>query len=115
SGAAPASAAGTPTTRQQILGDVSAGVTGLLEGVDLADVAPESVVKIPAGRLIGSQLVSSVLWIVFFGVIYLVAIAGMLFGMTADGNGSAEIALAVIGLSLGMGIPLVIAVVAITW
>jgi len=110
-----AGAAPPQTAREQILGSMNAGVSGLIEGVDLADVAPESVVKIPAGRLIGSQLISAVLWILFFGAIYLVSIVAMYLGMTADGEDSAEITIGLIGLSLGMGIPLVIAVVGITW
>ncbi|MEV7631924.1 PH domain-containing protein [Microbacterium sp. NPDC089318] len=103
------------TTRQQILGSVNAGVSGLIEGVDLADVAPESVVKIPAGRLIGSQLISAVLWVLFFGAIFVISISAMYLGMTADGEDPADITLGLVGLSLGMGIPLVIAVVGITW
>lgn len=110
SGATPA-----PTAREALIGSMNAGVSGLIEGVDLADVAPESVVKIPAGRLIGSQLVSAVLWVLFFGAIYVVSIIAMYLGMTADGENPADIALAIVALSLGMGIPLIIAVVGITW
>ncbi|WP_259363503.1 PH domain-containing protein [Microbacterium esteraromaticum] len=110
-----ASGAAPRTTREQLIGSVNAGVSGLIEGVDLADVAPESVVKIPAGRLIGSQLIVAVLWILFFGAIYLVSIISMYLGMTADGEDHADIAIGMVALSLGMGIPLVIAVVGITW
>jgi putative membrane protein len=110
SGAAPAL-----TARDALIGSMNAGVSGLIEGVDLADVAPESVVGTPPGRLIGSQLVSAVLWILFFGAIYVVSVIAMYLGMTADGENAADIAVALIGISLGMGIPLVIAVVGITW
>ena len=103
------------TTREQIVGSMNAGVSGLIEGVDLADVAPESVVKIPTGRLIGSQLVIGVLWFLFFGAIFVISISAMYLGMTADGEDPADIALGLVGLGLGMGIPLVIAVVGITW
>ncbi|GAA2898363.1 PH domain-containing protein [Microbacterium esteraromaticum] len=103
------------TTREQIVGSMNAGVSGLIEGVDLADVAPESVVKIPTGRLIGSQLVIGVLWFLFFGAIFVISISAMYLGMTADGENPADIALGLVGLGLGMGIPLVIAVVGITW
>ncbi len=101
--------------RAELIGSMNAGVTGLIEGVDLADVAPESVVKIPTGRLIGSQLVSAAVWVVFFGLIYLVALGGILIGMRLDGEDESAIALAMIGLSFGMGVPLVLAVVGITW
>ena len=103
------------TAREQIVGSMNAGVSGLIEGVDLADVAPESVVKIPTGRLIGSQLVIGVLWFLFFGAIFVISISAMYLGMTADGENPADITLGLLGLGLGMGIPLVIAVVGITW
>ncbi|WP_208321475.1 PH domain-containing protein, partial [Microbacterium hydrocarbonoxydans] len=104
---APASA------RAQLVGSVNDGVNGLIAGVDLADVAPESVVKIPTGRLIGSQLIASVLWIVFFGAIFLLAMGGVLIGAILDDE--PELGIIGVGLGLGMGIPIVIAVVGITW
>lgn len=114
SGAVPA--AGAPATaRGQLVDSMNAGVSALIEGVDLADVAPESVVKIPTGRLIGSQLVSAVLWVLFFGGLFVFALGAAYFGMTADGESGSEIVIAMIGIALGMGIPLVIAVVGITW
>lgn len=103
------------TTREQIIGSMNAGVSGLIEGVDLADVAPESVVRIPAGRLIGSQLVAAVLWMLFFGAIFVVSVVAIYLGMTADGEDPAAITVALIGIGLAMGIPLIIAVVGITW
>lgn len=103
------------TAREQLVGSMNAGVSGLIEGVDLADVAPESVVKIPTGRLIGSQLVIGVLWFLFFAAIFVISISAMYLGMTADGENPSDIALGLVGLALGMGIPLVIAVVGITW
>lgn len=114
-------AAGQPdpartTTRQQLIGSVNQGVTGLIEGVDLADVAPESVVKIPTGRLVGSQLVSGILWVLFFGLIYAAVLTSAIIGITAGGDDDGPgMALAIAGISFGMGIPLVIAVVGITW
>lgn len=110
SGATPAQ-----TTREAFIGSMNVGVSGLIEGVDVADVAPESLVRIPTGRLIGSQLISAVLWVLFFGAIYVVSVVATFLGMTADGEDPAEITLATIGISLGVGIPLVIAVVGITW
>ncbi|RBO73207.1 hypothetical protein DSP71_06575, partial [Microbacterium sp. H6] len=67
--AAAAAAAAPASARAQLVGSMNAGVNGLIAGVDLADVVPESVVKIPTGRLVGSQLISGLLWFVFFGAI----------------------------------------------
>ncbi|SDS75001.1 PH domain-containing protein [Microbacterium paraoxydans] len=106
-GTAPAS------TRAQLVGSMNEGVNGLLAGVDLQDVVPESVVKIPAGRLIGSQLISGLLWLVFFGVIFAIAIGSTLIGILVDGDPDGGIVL--LGIGLGMGVPMVIAVVGITW
>lgn len=106
-GSAPASA------RAQLVGSMNEGVNGLIGGVDLADVEPESVVKIPTGRLVGSQLISSVLWLVFFGVIFLAAFGGILIGSVLDGEPLGGFI--GLGLGLGIGIPLVVAVVGITW
>ncbi|WP_149084403.1 MULTISPECIES: PH domain-containing protein [Microbacterium] len=104
---APASA------RAQLVGSMNEGVNGLLAGVDLQDVVPESVVKIPAGRLIGSQLISGLLWLVFFGVIFAIALGSTLIGVLVDGDPDGGIVL--LGIGLGMGVPMVIAVVGITW
>lgn len=101
------------SARAQLVGTMNDGVNDLIGGVDLADVEPESVVKIPAGRLVGSQLISSVLWIVFFGLIFLVTIGGILIGSLLDGEPLDGVI--GLGLGLGMGIPLVIAVIGITW
>lgn len=101
------------TVRRQLAGDVTAGVSGLIGGVDLADVTPESVVKIPAGRLVGSQLLSGLLWFVLFLAIFAVVAAVTVPAILADGGDGAVFAL--VGVGLGTGIPLVIATVAITW
>ncbi|WP_311244757.1 PH domain-containing protein [Microbacterium sp. WCS2018Hpa-23] len=101
------------SARAQLVGSVNDGVNGLIGGVDLADVEPESVVKIPAGRLIGSQLISSVLWVVFFGVIFGVAVGGVAIGSLIDGDPIGGFL--GLGITLGIGIPMVIAVVGITW
>ena len=110
---APAAAGAPATARAQLVGSMNDGVTGMITGVDLADVAPESVVKIPTGRLVGSQLISGVLWIVFFGVIFAVAIGGISIGALIDGEAASGFI--GLGIVLGMGIPFVIAVVGITW
>ena len=109
-----ADAAAVPaTTRAQLRGSVNEGVTSLIAGVDLADVAPESVVKIPAGRLIGSQLISGLLWLFFFGIIFAVALGSTIIGLVADGDTGGGVVL--LGIGLAMGIPMIIAVVGITW
>jgi putative membrane protein len=109
-GAAPTVSA---SARAQLVGSMNAGVTGLITGVDLADVVPESVVKIPTGRLVGSQLISGLLWFVFFGAIFAIAIGSATIGMIADGDTGGGVVL--LGLGFGMGVPMVIAVVGITW
>lgn len=111
--AATSAAPGPTSARAQLVGSMNAGVNGLISGVDLADVVPESVVKIPTGRLVGSQLISGLLWFVFFGAIFAIAIGSALIGMLADGNSDGGFVL--LGLGLGMGVPMVIAVVGITW
>lgn len=120
SGAATAQTAGAAgasgsqaSAREQLVGSMNEGVNGLIGGVDLADVEPESVVKIPTGRLVGSQLISSVLWFVFFAAIFAVAIGGIVIGSLVDGepiDGFLGL-----GITLGIGIPMIIAVVGITW
>lgn len=112
-GGAPAPGAPGASTRAQLRGQVNAGVNDLISGVDLADVAPESVVKIPTGRLVGSQLISSLLWVVFFGAIFAVAVGGVLIGSLIDGEPLTGFL--GLGIGLGIGIPMVIAVVGITW
>jgi putative membrane protein len=97
--------------RERLIGALNQGVAGMIEGVDTADVAPESVVHIPAGRLIGSQLLHGALWVVFFGVIWLTSVLLPLL-LSTDG---AEGTVITIGIGLGTGIPLAFAAVAITW
>ncbi|WP_341940379.1 PH domain-containing protein [Microbacterium sp. LWH10-1.2] len=114
SGRPVADAAAAPSSaRAQFVGSVNHGVTGLIAGVDLADVAPESVVKIPTGRLVGSQLISSLLWVAFFVIILLVATGGIFIGGLIDGQPITSVI--GLGVGLGIGIPMVIAVVGITW
>jgi putative membrane protein len=92
---------------------MNGGVNELIGGVDLNDVAPESVVKIPTGRLVGSQVLAGVLWLVFFLVLFAVFIATMLPIALANEDGDGMFVL--LGAGLGVGIPFVIAAVAITW
>ncbi|MEV7610098.1 PH domain-containing protein [Microbacterium sp. NPDC089320] len=106
-------AAAPGSARAQLVGSMNAGVNGLISGVDLADVEPESVVKIPTGRLVGSQLISSVLWLVFFGIIFGVAVGGVAIGSLLDGDPIGGFL--GLGITLGIGIPMVIAIAGITW
>lgn len=56
--ASPASG-GTPASRAAALTSaVSRGIAGIIEGDDLSSAEPESVVHIPVGRLIASQVIS---------------------------------------------------------
>lgn len=110
---AAASASGPPSVRAQLRGEMNDGVTGMINGVDLGDVAPHSVVKIPTGRLIGSELIGTLVWVVFFGLIFLIAMSGVLIGAIVDGD--APRGALGIGLGFGIGIPMIVAVVGITW
>lgn len=101
------------TRREQLVGSMNEGVNGLIGGVDLTDVAPESVVKIPTGRLVGSQLLTGVLWLVFFLAIFGVVMAFTIPAILSDPDPGAVFA--VLGVTLGVGIPMVIAAIAITW
>lgn len=112
-GEAAASASAPLSPRAQLRGEVNHGVTGMINGVDLGDVAPQSVVRIPTGRLIGSELIGTLIWVVFFGLIFLVAMGGVLIGAILDGD--APRGALGIGLGFGIGVPMVIAIVGITW
>lgn len=63
---------------QAAAGAVSAGITGLIEGVDGPESEPESVVHIPTGRVVASQLLSgATLWLI---VLIAVVIVGAVVG-----------------------------------
>ncbi|WP_206477109.1 PH domain-containing protein [Microbacterium sp. KRD172] len=108
-----ATPAGAATIRSQFVGSLNGGVNDLIGGVDLNDVAPESVVKIPTGRLVGSQLLAGVLWLGFFILIFGIAMAFAIPAILSDGDPDAWIG--VVGILLGVGVPFVIAAVAIVW
>lgn len=109
----PSATAGATTMRAQVVGSMNVGVNDLIGGVDLNDVAPESVVKIPTGRLVGSMLLAGILWFGFFLVLLAVFVATMLPIALANEDGDGMVVL--LGAGLGVGIPFIIAVVAITW
>ncbi|MFE6735353.1 PH domain-containing protein [Microbacterium sp. NPDC057650] len=112
-GTAPAAPAAPSTMRQQFVGSVNSGVNDLIAGVDLADVAPESVVRIPTGRLIGSHVLNGIVWLIGFGLMFLVAMASVIISSIADGEPIRSVV--VLGIGLGIGIPMIIAVVGIAW
>ncbi|WP_261165398.1 PH domain-containing protein [Microbacterium sp. Marseille-Q6965] len=92
---------------------VSAGVQELIEGADVADVAPESVVKLPVGRIIGSQLLEAVVWVALFGGIFLVTLASLLPAALIDADGEGLVVLGVAALT--SGIPMAFSVVGVVW
>lgn len=102
----------TSSRVHQFADSVSAGVTELIVGVDRDDVAPESVVRIPVGRLVASQAINGVMWLLFFGAIFAVAVGSMIPIMLNEGP---EAVGGILLMVLGMGVPLVIALVAVIW
>ncbi|MGN7862677.1 PH domain-containing protein [Microbacterium sp. 22303] len=101
------------TMRAQLAASMDAGVTGLIAGVDLDDVAPEHVLRIPTGRLVGSHVLSGLTWLALFAVIFVGGMIGTLPAVLADA-GPAGGAVA-IGIALAMGIPLLLGAIAVTW
>ena len=106
-------AAAARTMRAQLAASMDAGVTGLIAGVDLDDIAPEHVLRIPTGRLVGSHVLSGLTWLALFAVIFVGGMIGTLPSVLADA-GPAGGAIA-IGIALAMGIPLLLASIAVTW
>lgn len=92
---------------------VSAGVQELIGGVDTQDVAPESAVKLPVGRVIGSQVLEAVWWIALFLIAVGVFIVAMLPNAlrNEDGDGFVILGFA----SLFSFVPMLFAVFAILW
>lgn len=106
-------AAGVPSApRERIVDALNHGVTGMIEGVDHADVEPDSVVKIPAGRLVGAYALNGVLWVVGFAAIWAASVLTPLLIATARGEDGAVVGL---GVALVTGIPMMLGTVAIIW
>lgn len=101
------------TAHAKIIGSVNEGVTGLIEGVDLADVAPESVMKIPAGRLIGARLLDAALALILLGIGLVALSVSISIGMSSSPG--PEDVFAILGLWISVGVPGVITVAAVTW
>lgn len=96
---------------RSISGTVSQGVTSLIEGVEKDDVEPESVVRIPIGRLIGSQAITGGMWVVFF----LIVIAVFVIAPVAIFEDGPDKWFILLITALSTGVPLVIAAIAIVW
>ncbi len=112
SGVRQAKAEARAPEQQASVGDtLSQGVTNIIDGVDNDDVVPESVVRIPLGRLIGSQAITGLLWLMFFFVM-IVAFVIVPVAIFEDGTDKWIILLVT---ALSTGIPMVIAAVAIVW
>ncbi|HLS93369.1 MAG TPA: PH domain-containing protein [Microbacterium sp.] len=97
--------------RRGIVDTVSEGVTGIVTGVDRDDVVPESVVRIPMGRLIGSQAITGALWVLFF---LLLIVVGVVIPVTLFADGPEKWIILATAV-LGSGIPMVIAAFAVVW
>lgn len=100
-----------PEQRSSVAGTFSQGVSNIIGGVDTDDVVPESVVRIPLGRLVASQAISGLLWLVFF---FALIIAFVIVPIAIFEDGPEKwMVLAITAVTTG--IPMVIAVVAIVW
>ena len=102
---------GRAAPRGGLVGALNEGVAGLIEGVDRADVAPESVVHIPPGRLIGAYALTGLLWLALFGIVWLTSVLVPLL-LARDEPQSRFLT---IGIGLGTGLPMLFAAFAITW
>jgi putative membrane protein len=100
-----------PAPRERLIQALSGGVTGMIEGVDHADLVPESVVKIPAGRLVGAHALSALPWIGFAFLAVGVALAVAAANVADDPGGLLLLA----GTALGTGLPAVLTVFAVLW
>ena len=100
-----------PVAPATVSGTFNQSVSNLVDGVDNADVIPETVVRIPIARLIGSQAISAVLWALFF-VVVLVGVIIVPLVVVENGPGK----WVGIGIALlSTGIPIAIALVAVVW
>ena len=100
-----------PAGPQSIGETFSRGVSHIVDGVDHDDVVPESVVRIPLWRLIGSQAITAVLWVLFF---LIMVVGGVIVPIAVFADGPDKwVTLAIAALSTG--IPLTITVVAVVW
>ncbi|MBP2436385.1 PH domain-containing protein [Microbacterium amylolyticum] len=89
-------------------GTVSEGVSGLIGGVDQDDVEPDSVVRIPVGRLLGSHALTGALWIIGIAVVA----AAIMIPIIAVQDGP-DRWIVLIGALISTGVPLAIAAIAL--
>lgn len=93
-----------------ILDSVKDGISGVVDGVDSTDIVSESLVRVPNGRIVGSQLISIAPWFLVAAVsVAGVVVLPLLFASGAERWGAA------LGVALGLGIPMVITFVLIAW
>ncbi|GGD24096.1 hypothetical protein GCM10010915_00110 [Microbacterium faecale] len=97
--------------RESLSGTVSSGVSDIIGGVEQDDVAPETVVRIPLGRLIGSHAITGAMWMVFF----LVVIGGTVLVPIAIFEDGPDRWIAMLIAGLSTAIPMIIAAVAVVW
>jgi len=101
--------------REVVTSTVSEGVQGLIDGVDTQDVAPESLVRIPTGRIIGSQALDAI-WIVIFFVLGMAGLAVVLVpAALSNDEGPTQGFLILGGALFAVLIPMVISLVAFLW
>lgn len=104
-------AAGVAAPRERLIQTLNGGVTDLIEGVDLADLAPESVVKVPAGRVVGATLLAALPWF----LIGALALAVMLAVSVANLWGDTGSLFAVVLVTVGTALPAFLGLVAVLW
>src|SRR5690606_38048934 len=100
-----------PHTPETVGAAFGQGITNIVEGVDQDDVVPETVVKIPVGRLIASQAITAGLWALFFLV---VIVGGVVIPIAIFEDGPDKWITLTITL-LSTGLPMTIALVAVVW
>lgn len=93
-----------------VVDQVMRNATHIVDGVDTADLVPESVVRIPVGRLLGSQLLQGLIWI---GIILIVIAAIMVPSVIFADSEDRWIVL--IATSFGTVVPMLFASAAMIW
>ncbi|MGO1768315.1 MAG: PH domain-containing protein [Microbacterium sp.] len=112
---AEARAGGGSDEAHGVTATVSQGVQGLIDGVDTDDVAPESLVRIPTGRILGSQALDLVTWAIILAVAYGLFI-GVLLPIAITNDDGPEEGFAILGITaVATLVPIVIALVAVLW
>lgn len=105
-----ASAGSAVGTAGGLLESVKGGISGVVDGVDSTDVVSESLVKVPNGRIVGSQLITIAPWFVL-GAFLVVGMVVLPVILDSGPEGWATS----LGVALSLGITLVITFVFVTW